>query len=450
MTTTIDLGQQDAPGTSLPARRSWLPAGWPVTFLLVGYPVLWALGLSAFALQFAAIPMAIQLARRPQIRVPRGFGIWLLFLLVSVLGILVLGLDPPNTLPNSVSGRLIGYTTRETEYLAATVLLLYVGNMRRELTDSKIIRALAALFVSTVVLGVLALLWPYAAFTSPFEMILPHAVTSNSYAYHLVHPALAQVQDFGGSTLPRPAAPFAYTNEWGFVVTVLAIWFTVWIVRSPSPTRVLLGAATLGAGVIAMLLSLNRGVWLALVLGVVYLVFAMLRRGHVVPLLALMLTVTALAAIALGTPVRQTLETRLANGNSDSIRAFTSRAALELAQESPVIGFGSTRASVGSPSSIAVGKSASCPQCGNFPIGMNGYIFTLLVSTGVVGTLLFVLFWLYQIWLSRGDPSLIASAVRLTLVISLFFGFFYDLAPIVPFIALGIMWRRRESPEPLT
>jgi len=193
-----------------------------------------------------------------------------------------------------------------------------------------------------------------------------------------------------------------------------------------------------------MMFSLNRGVWLAVILAVVYVVFAMLRRGHALPLLALLLTIFAVTAIALGTPLRQAVETRLANGNSDSIRAFTTREAIDLTQQSPIIGFGSTRASLGSPNSIAIGKSASCPQCGNFPIGINGFIFTLLVSTGVLGTLLFVAFWLSQLWRSRGDPSLISSAARLTIVISLFFGFFYDLAPIVPFAALGLMWRQRE------
>ena len=76
------------PAGRAPPRASWLarhPA-WPLTLLLAGMPVWWALGLGDYMFILLAIPMAARLyawsaqGNRP-IRVPPGFGLWLLFLL---------------------------------------------------------------------------------------------------------------------------------------------------------------------------------------------------------------------------------------------------------------------------------------------------------------------------------------------------------------------------------
>ena len=89
---TIDIAGRARQVPSQPRRL--LRPGWPITVLLVGFPVLWALGLAAFATQILAIPMAIELVRRRPIKVPAGFAIWVLFLVCSLAGFLVLGVNP--------------------------------------------------------------------------------------------------------------------------------------------------------------------------------------------------------------------------------------------------------------------------------------------------------------------------------------------------------------------
>lgn len=427
-----------------PARAHRLPPHWPLTFLLVGFPVLWALGLAAFATQILAVPMAIELIRRGRVRVPSGFGIWLVFLAVSLLGMLVLGVNPPDTVPNSFAVRMIGYAVRESSYLAITVVFLYVGNMtEKELPEKRVIGQLAFFFVTVTVGGVLGLLVPHLSFTSVVELFVPDSIRHVPYVSRLVHPAFSQVQDFGGDLLPRPSAPFAYTNTWGSQLSLLGIWFCVaWLTRF-SRTQRALGLAAGVAAVIALVYSLNRGVWLGVVLGVVFVVVVLAIRGRFLPLAGLLIAVAIGTQIFLHSPLQQVFATRADNGVSNDIRAFTTKRAIELAGESPLIGFGTTRSAIGSQSSITVGRTPTCPTCGNVSIGINGSFFTLLVTTGYAGMLLFFAFWTQQAWRSRRDRSLVGTACLLTLLTAVFYSFFYTIELTVPFIVLALMWRRR-------
>ena len=56
----------------------------------------------------------------------------------------------------------------------------------------------------------------------------------------------------------------------------------------------------------------------------------------------------------------------------------------------PIVGWGTTRSALGSPTSIAIGKTPACPTCGNAPIGSTGEIWAVLIANGFVGAGLFV------------------------------------------------------------
>lgn len=420
--------------------------GWPLVAMIVGYPVLWVAGVASFAVQIFAVPMAIQLWRRGNIRVPPWFGVWLLFLLCSGLGILVLGVDPVGTVPDTFSGRSLAFAVRQSQYIASTVVVLYVGNLtEEELPVRRIVWAFGLFYVYVVIGGVLGLLWPHGSFPSLLEVILPKSLTAVPYVSQLVHPTFAQVQEFGDDALPRPSAPFPYTNIWGSSMALLSIWYVVHLTSRRSRRTYVIGALVLTTGLITIVYSLNRGVWLGLGLCLLYAVAAMGRRGHMMPLVGVVLSVLVMVTLLFASPLKQVIETRAENGKSDEIRAFTTARAIDLAQASPVVGFGSTRSAEGSATSIAVGKSPDCKNCGNVPIGINGYVWTLMVTTGFVGTALFFGFWVSQVISSRNDPSMIASASRLSLALSAFFGLFYMLDPIVPFVAIGLLWRGRAA-----
>lgn len=424
-----------------------LPPTWPLTVLLVGYPVLWALGLTLFALQILAVPMAFHLWRRRPIRLPPGFWIWALFLVVSSAGLLVLGVNPDDTVPGSAPGRLVGYAVRQSGYVAATVLLLYVGNLTaRELSNRRVVVQLGVLFLAVTAGGVAGLIWPTVSFPSPVGLLLPEGIAPpGSFIHTVTHPSFAQVQEFSGEELPRPSAPYAYTNTWGSQISLLAIWFAVGWLALRRRAASALALVPMGIALVTVIYSLNRGVWLGIVLTIVCVMVALALRGRILPLAAVLLVSMVVALLVAQSPLRGVLDNRLDNGKSDNIRAYTSTRAVDLATSSPVIGYGTTRSAVGSPSSIAVGKSSRCPTCGNVPLGINGTTFTLLVTTGWLGTALFWTFWLHQGWRSRRDRSLVATAARITLVVSFFYSFFYTLDLLLPFLAMAMLWRAEEG-----
>lgn len=423
----------------------WGPA-WPLKVLILGYPVFWALGLGAFAAMIMAVPMAVILSRRRPIRVPRGFILWILFLLWTVVSVTVLGFDPPGTIPDSASGRLLGYGMREVSYLSVTVILLYVGNLtEEELPQARAVKLLGWFFVWVVLGGLLGVLAPTFEFTSLFELLLPHGISSNHYVQHLVHPAAAQVQEFAAGSTPRPAAPFDYTNTWGFHLTLLGVWFVLaWCVGQRLPTK-LTGFAVLATGLVLLVLSLNRAAWLGVAVTVAYVVIRLAAQRRLLPLMAALLAVAVGTVVFSLSPLQGVVQQRLDEGKSDDIRSFTTQRAIELSLESPVIGYGSTRSAIGSASSIAVGKSPECPQCGNISIGINGYAFMLLMTTGWVGAGLFFGFLLHVLWRSRGDPSPTAVAASTVVLLTLCYGVVYDVSTsmLVPFLSLAILWREQ-------
>ena len=172
--------QIKAPDHRFSAGR-WLsrhPA-WPVTALLVGYPLWWALGVADFAWIFLAIPMASRMLawrkhRTRRLKLPPGMGAWAMFLLWTLAGISMVSLTAPGTLPGSVSNRVISFAVRASSYLAVTVLLLYVGNLtEKELSRRKLAWLVGLLAIYATGLGVAGMLLPHLSFTSPSELLLP-------------------------------------------------------------------------------------------------------------------------------------------------------------------------------------------------------------------------------------------------------------------------------------
>lgn len=438
---------QDAPGQALPARRPWggVPYAWPLWALLVLYPVWWLLGLGTFIYPILALPMAIHLLRHRPIRVPPGFGIWLLFLVWFCFSVIMLRVNPPGTFGNSGNLRLAVVAMRFGLYVSVTIMLLYVGNLtEKQLPRASLVRWLSVMFVVTVAGGFLGLLWPRFGFTSPVEMLMPHSVRVNNYIQSIVHPNSAQVQAVLGDPSPRPAAPFGYTNVWGENLSILLVWFGIgWWIYGTQLRR--LGAIVLiGSALVPAIYSLNRGMWIGVgcTVGFVALRLALRGRLWVVGGLAVGLTVAAL--VFMFSPLHTIFSERLDHGHSNRIREFTTEKVIEVSRVSPIIGLGNTRNAAGSAQSIAVGKSAKCQECGNPALGSNGQIWLLLISQGYVGAALYTLFFLYGILRYWRDVTPIGIGGVLILLLSLLYNFYYD-AIITPLgffmITYALLWR---------
>ncbi len=429
-----------------------LRPGWPLRYLLVGYPIWWALGLGPFVFAILAVPMLIELRRRWPIRLPPAFSLWALFLAWQFLSLAMFGASPPGTHATSAAGRLISIAFSIGMFFVVTVVLLYVGNLPRALVPTKdIARWMGAFFLTVVAGGYLGLVAPHLSFRSPVELLLPHGLTSNSYVRVLVHPVAAQVQAVIGTATGRPAAPFGYTNTWGNVISILLVWFVAsWLVPARGGRRVAYIALAV-ASFVPIVLSLDRGLWIGLIVTVLWLGMRQLYFGRIGVVLA-GLGATALGAVALlVSPLYSVIGARLHNGDSNNIRAFVLRQSIKAIKYSPIIGYGGTRHTNGSSSSIAVGPSSSCGGCGDFSTGSTGQLWSIMFNQGLGGVLFYFGFFAVAVWIYRRQRGAIAEAALATVALVFVYMLFYSEVPVTPtltMVAVGVLWREHRAGTP--
>jgi hypothetical protein len=247
-----------------------------------------------------------------------------------------------------------------------------------------------------------------------------------------------------GDPKPRPAAPWGYTNTWGNNFCLLAVWFVALYWGGPRRRGRVAASVCLALATVPVVYSLNRGLWIGLGVVACYVAVRLALRGHLGALTAVLGTAVVLAIALAVTPLGGVVSARLDNGKSNGVRLYLTERALAGAAESPLIGFGSTRNTMGGRNSIAVGESAACERCGNFTVGGNGQLWQLLFAHGLLGTAAYLGFFGYGLWRFRRDHSAIGIAGSAAIVASLVAMFWYN-ALVTPlawtFCAYALLWR---------
>jgi hypothetical protein len=429
-------------------RPRLLRPGWPLTVLYLGFPLWWVLGLSHVIFLVLAVPMAVALLRRTRLAKPPLFRTLVLFLAWMLAGVAVLWAKAPGTVTNDSLTKLVPFFYWAAWYIACTIVLLYVLNVReKDLPSMRVIRLLGFLFIITTVGGLAGVFLPHIEFPSLLEMLLPSGVTNDRFISNMIHPAVSSSTDFLGYEQARPTAPFAYANAWGNnLALLLPFFFYGWL--GPGSTRLRRGLALLVllAATIPIVYSLNRGVWLGVAAGAVFVCVRLALAGKGRALFALALGVVVVAATISLTPLGDTIETRIATPHSDERRASVSDTVVGTTWAgSPVIGYGSTRDLAGNFTSIAGGATADCAQCGAPPIGTQGFLWRLIFTTGFVGAALFGAFLLAQFWRHIRLPGPYALLGCTVLLMSAVFFVVYDSLESPMFtLMIGIALMNRE------
>lgn len=449
--TRPDLGALPPPGrrSRRPGRLARSPA-WPITALLIGYPIWWALGLADFTWVLFAIPMlARMVAWRTRggrrIKVPPGFGIWLLFLVVAALGIAAITITAPGTVPSPVSHRVISFFNRLANYGGVTVMLLFAGNLtERELPRRKFAWMLGLVGLYTVAGGFAGMAMPHFSFGSPLLLALPKSIQGNSFIQASMHPGFAQVQNVLGTAGGRPKAPFDYTNIWGDCLTILLPYLIVGWWQGGSRRQRLIAIGAIVASIVPLLYSLNRGAWIGVGASVVYLAVRFAAKGKKALLGALIAVVAITGVLVVATPLQTIVISRLHHGRSNNLRSNLDSLAITDGLASPIIGYGDTRQERGSATSISIGPSYKCPSCGHYAVGSTGQLWLLLVCDGVLGAVLYLGFFAFGAWRFWRDDSPYGLAGVLVLLLSFVYIFAYDAvgAPLgMTMLAYGLMWK---------
>jgi hypothetical protein len=403
-------------GVAAPARpvsqTSGRPAGWPLYLLFGLVPLWWVLGLGGLIWIALAVPMLATLVKLGRVRLPRGFGLWVAFLAWMLISATQLG-------NGTASPLAFGY--RAALYLAITVLFVYVYNLPRASVPARRVVLLLTVFWAVVVLfGFLDLALPDARISSPIAGLLPVEIASNSLVQDLMNPRLAQVQDFVGYPVARPAAPFTFTNEWGgalALLTPIAI-ASLGLLRSYLARNLI--RLLLVASLVPMVVSLDRGLWLGLGFGLVYAAVRVALRGNLKGLLAIVAFLSVIGALVLLTPLNQFVEDRLAHPHSNARRQTLAAGAISSWRGSPLLGYGGTQAS----------DNPNSPD-----VGTHGQVYLVLVSHGLPGLLFFIGWFLWAAWVSVRGASGLPLWAHVVLLIGLLECFFYNMLP----TQLGLM-----------
>ncbi|WP_107764753.1 hypothetical protein [Nocardioides terrigena] len=432
-----------------PAAPRFFKPGWPLAVLYLGFPLWWALGLAQLIFFAMAAAMAVILHRQRPLRVPHGFALWVLFLMWMLAGAFLVRAEAPGTMPGGGLGRLAGFTVRAGWYLAITIVMLYVANTARVVSTQRIVRLLGWMFVVTAAFGMLAVLAPTLEFRSAVELLLPRRMTSSNFISALVHPSLATSSDFLGYVQPRPTAPFPYSNAWGNNIALYLPFFVLgWFGRDAGWRRKV-GPLVLLAAIVPITFSLNRGLWLSLALAAAYAAFrlAVNGRGRALQILVVALVIGGIGFAS--SPLYDTLALRVETPHSNDRRAGTAETVVSVtAQGSPVVGYGTTRTMQGSFSSLAGGGTAQCRQCAPPPLGTQGFMWRLVLTTGFIGTLLCLSFFALQFLRRARGPAPLDVTTCTVLLVSVLCFFVYDSlgsAMFTSMIAIGLMARSDQA-----
>ena len=395
--------------------------------MFYGFPIWWALGLAHFIFFIMSVPMGIQLLRRSPVRVPRWFGLWVVFLVWVLFGTITLWTHAPGTQYGGGIPRLINFGLNYWWYLNATIVLLYIYNLREnELSTARIQRMVGWMFIVTALFGLAGTLAPSFEFKSLMEHVMPAGMSHADFIHAMIHPQLASASDLLGYEQPRPIAPFMYANAWGNNLALYAPMFVAAWFGGRARWRAYVGVVIVFVATIPIIHSLNRGMWFGLALALVFAVVRFAIAGHTRPLNLLIVALVVGTIGFVASPLYATVMDRFQHPHSNERRGNLAGEVVSTALSSPIIGFGGTRAKQGSYASIASADSSRCGSCGAPSLGTQGYLWLLILGSGYIGAALCLLFLLSQFLSAVRKVDSTSMVASVSVLMSLVFFFVYD------------------------
>ncbi|GAA1917107.1 hypothetical protein GCM10009737_18220 [Nocardioides lentus] len=381
----------------------------PLSALLLGYPLWWALGVQIPLWPVAALPLlAWMLVNRRQVALPPGYGVLLLLLGWMVVSGLML----------SSARYAAAYSLRLTLYVSVAVMGVFVWNaLHRGLERQRVLNWLLLVWGVAVVLALPGLFVAPLEFTSPFGAALRAVGINDPYITALTRPRLIEFDALYQTA--RPSALFPYTNDWGAAMGILTPVAVHGVVTARTTRRRVGLGLLLALSAAPILVSVNRGAWVSIGVAVAYVLVLRLLSGRPRVLLGVLAGAGVVLALVVSLPgLRDLLTNRFENSNV-STRETLYQASWGLALRSPVFGWGSPQSSEGLADS------------NNVSIGTHGQLWTTLVSQGIVGAALLLATVAAIWWHSRParttSPDLWLHATGVVLVVQTAF---YDILPV--------------------
>lgn len=423
------LSNPGAPaGSTAPSasERTTRRAAWPIWLITVGTAPAMLFGLHGLAWTLPAVVFGTRmLAHRETLyswsSVPLiGLVLWIP-LSISVI--------PPSGIPL--------FTYRWLLFAGCLTTFVWLVNVSEEAVPSeRIVRWLAGLWITLVVFGYLATIFPSLIMASPLGVALG-PVGNIEFVARITEWRFSETHQFMGYPVPRPAAPFGSANSWGSAMGILTPFFVYsWIVHA-SPRRRRVGVILGLIGIYPILVSVNRGLWLSLIVGSAYFAARKAIRGRFGALAVLMAGVVVLAALFVITPAGGLVTDRLDNSEkSNSARSSLYERAWQGAQESPLVGNG------------APVYAEDLPE-GTPPVGTHGLIWYLMFIHGFVALAFFMVWLAIEVFRSGLLTSQLSWWIHLSLVATVVQMPYYGLLPHLVLVGIAVGLAHREAARPL-
>jgi hypothetical protein len=348
---------------ALPAVTGRLPV-WPLYAMFGLVPLWWVLGAFFAVWPLFGVVLVALLAARGRAALPAGTICWLAFLGLAVVSAVQL----------SQATQAATLVLRLAFYLTALVIGVYVytavregGGWRRLLTP------LALFWLALVALGWVGALWPGLSVASSLERLLPRGLASASFVNDLVHVYGSEFSALGSTH--RPSAPFPYTNTWGSTYAVLLPCVVAYLVSVRRSALWWLLLVSLPLSLPPAYLTLNRGMFASLGVGLALLAVRALLRGNVRVVASIGALALAGAVTATVIPVTRLIAERTSTSSTTTDRLGLYAAVLHRITGSPLLGFGA-------PSTVDT-------TTGQAPVGTQGQLWLVLYSHGIPALLFF-------------------------------------------------------------
>ena len=410
--------------------RTWrLPYAWPLYVAFGLFPAWYLLGFGALIWFFLAIPMTFSLVARSKVRIPKGFG-WYMLFFIWMLATIV-------QLQGSEIGRIFAFLYRAGLYYSAGVWCLYIYNAPKRLLPTRtILKVMTFMWIVVVAGGWLGVISPYMQFHTLAESLMPKTLLRNDLVYTLVHPQVAAVQTFLGYPVPRPQAPFDFTNNWGGNFALLLPFVcALWGQMRTLTRRNLLRLIAAGS-MIPVIFSLNRTLWLCLVVTLVYAGGRFAVQGKKGAFQAICAVAVLGYVLFNFGPTGQLIQDRARVAHSNQGRSILYNEAADSVEKSPLLGYGGPKPSVVNP---------NLP-----PVGTQGQFWLVFFSHGVPGAFFFVTYFVYATWRTRKARTTAALWCHIVLLLAVvqmpFYGLLHMQMHILA-IAFALACREREDPD---
>jgi polysaccharide biosynthesis protein PslJ len=410
------------------ARGPRLPYGWPLYVAFGMFPAWYLLGFGSLIWFALAVPMTFSLVARSKVKIPKGFGWYMLFFIWMMATII--------QLQGSSMDRMFGFMYRAGLYYSAGVWCLYIYNAPKRLLPTRtVLKVMTIMWVVVVAGGWLGILSPTMQFTTLAEKLMPKGMLNNDLVYTLVHPQVAAVQDFLGYPVPRPQAPFDFTNNWGANFALLLPFVCAFWGQMKTLTRRNLLRLVAVASMVPVVFSLNRTLWLCLIVTLVYGGARFAARGKKGSFQAIcVVAIVGFLGFNYG-PTGQLIQDRAKVAHSNQGRSILYNEAKDSVMQSPMMGYGSPKPSVRNP---------NLP-----PVGTQGAFWLVFFSHGFPGAFFFCGFAIYAVGRTRKAKTAAALWCHIALLLGIVMMPFYGwLHMQIHIIAIAFALASREMVDP--